>query len=112
MKKIISVAASFLFTTIPAALAQACDPTREFCNPVGTSTFGDLMTRLYDFVFWISIAITPVIILYAAWLLVIAGGDGEKVTRARHIIIYAVLGLACVLIAKPLGAVIVDILPH
>lgn len=54
----------------------------------------------------IIMAISVIMILYAALMFLTAGGDGEKITSARSTLIYALIGVAVALLAYVLPNII------
>ena len=72
--------------------------TISFPNPLGTSTVNDLLVKL---VYWLEVIVAPIaviMIVYAGVMFILAKGDPQKVTTAKKILLYAVIGLAVVLI--------------
>lgn len=56
----------------------------------------DLLTTIAaiaNLLFWILLAISVVMIVYAGILFVTASGKTEQVEQARHIILYAIIGI-------------------
>ncbi|KPJ73645.1 hypothetical protein AMJ48_00240 [Parcubacteria bacterium DG_74_1] len=58
-----------------------------------------MIARIADYLFWILLAISIVFIVYAGILFVTAAGNTEQVERARHIILYAVIGIIVAMLA-------------
>jgi len=81
-------------------------PPGQICNPLKACDFQELIDALINFIFWVAIAIAPVMIIIAGFLLVTAAGNPDRVKQAQNIILYTVIGLAIVLLAKGLIAVI------
>ncbi len=80
------------------------------CNPLQACDIEELIDKIIDFILWVAIAIAPIMLLYAGFLFVTAGGDSQKITQAKTIITYTVIGLAVVLLAKGLISVLESIL--
>lgn len=55
---------------------------------------------LFDAMFMVLIAVSVIMVLWAAYLFVIAQDDAEKVTKARKTITYAAVAVVVALIAK------------
>lgn len=79
-------------------------------NPLKYDTFQELIDNLINFIFILAIAITPIMIVIGAFYLMTAAGNPERVEQAKKIILYTVVGLAIVLLARGLSAVIRQIL--
>lgn len=101
---------SWPFAWLQTAKAQGCDPSKAICDPTGTGTLEDLLNKGIDFVFWLSVVILPIMILWGAFLMVTSLGDPGKFETGKKTIVYAVWGFLFVLISKGIGFVIVDIL--
>lgn len=80
------------------------------CNPLKANDFNVIINQIIDFIFKIAIVLVPLMVVLAGFLFVTAGGDPEKITRARSIIIWSAVGLAIILLSKGLGAIINQIL--
>ncbi|MFH1036676.1 MAG: pilin, partial [Patescibacteria group bacterium] len=75
-------------------------------DPLQGKTFQELINTVINFIFWVAVAIAPLMILIAGFTLVTAGGDPNKLTTAKNIIMWTAVGLAVVLLAKGLIAVL------
>lgn len=79
-------------------------------NPLEAETIEELIDNIIDFIFLISLAIAPIMILVAGFLFLTAGGNPQKVSQAKNLILYTVIGLAIILLAKGLIAVLKSVL--
>ncbi len=79
-------------------------------NPLKYNTFKDLVNALINFIFVIGIAVAPIMALIAGFNLLTSGGDPKKIDTAKKILLYTVLGLAIILMAKGLIGVLNNIL--
>lgn len=79
-------------------------------NPLNATTFQELIDSIISFIFYIGLALAPLMIIIAAFYLLTAGGDPKRVETAKSIIMYTVIGLAIILLAKGLVAVIQQVL--
>jgi hypothetical protein len=92
---------------------KATDEVKEFNidNPlVGTSDIYMLIDKIIDFLFGISILVTPIIVVYAGFMYVTSAGNEAKIKTAQKVIIWALVGFAIVLIAKSVPAIIQKVL--
>jgi len=79
-------------------------------NPLEYETLQELVDKLIDFIFAVAIAITPLVLIYAGFLFLTAGGDPQKVNQAKSLIFWALIGLTIVILAKGLIKVLQDVL--
>ena len=92
--------------------SNAVCPVGAVClqNPLGVSTFDALLNKIIDFIFWVGMAIAPVIFIIAGFLFVISAGDTKKLETAKHMMLYAVIGLVVLLLARGLVAVLKSVI--
>lgn len=79
-------------------------------NPLTDCTIIDFLNRVIDWLIYISLFVAVVMVIYAGILYVTGGGNTEKVKRATHTLIYALVGLAVVLLSKALAEIVRSIL--
>ena len=79
-------------------------------NPLRADSFEAIIDNIIDFIFTIAIVAAPLMIVWAAFLFVTSGGNAEQVNQAKRIIIYTLIGLAIILLARGLIAMIKEIL--
>jgi len=76
-------------------------------NPLKKAeSFIDLVDIITNFIFWVGIAIGPLMIIIGGFYFLTAAGSEEKIRTAKNIILYTVIGLAIILLAKGLVSVI------
>lgn len=105
---IVSTFFGFLFfiSGVEAALTTACPgqscPEGAICiqNPICAETFEELIEAIINLLFYIAIVATPVLLLIAGLLFVVAGGNPEIINRAKRIILWTIIGFAIVLLSK------------
>jgi len=71
-------------------------------NPIESQSFFELLNKIIDFIFTISIPITALMIIIAGFYFITAQGEPEKIQTAKRIIIWALIGFLIVLCAKGL----------
>ncbi len=103
MKKILLIL--ILFNLISPILVSATT-TIEIKNPINATSFEALVNNLINFVFYIALALTPLMIIFGAFFLLTAGEDPKRVETGRRIIIYTLIGFTIILLAKGLVALI------
>ncbi len=79
-------------------------------NPLGHDTFGDLIHAIVSFVRNVALMIAPIIFIIAGLMYYFAGGSPEKAKDATNLIKWALVGLAIILVANGITAVIKDIM--
>jgi len=74
----------------------------EIPNPVGpqNQTIPDLIDKIATWLLEIGATIAVIIVIWAAFLFMTSGGSAEKVTTARKTLLYAIVGLTILLLAK------------
>lgn len=84
----------------------------EITNPLkgGANDFASLVKIIAQWIFNLAIPIAVAMIVYAGILFLISGGDTGKVTKARQTLMYAVIGLAIILIGSGFISLIKSIL--
>lgn len=69
------------------------------------------LCNIVGYFFWFILALSVIMILWAAYTYITAGDDTEKTSKARKIITYAAIGIAVALISNAFPAIINSILP-
>ena len=69
-------------------------------NPLKAKTFGGLIDNLITFIFWIALALFPLMIVIAGIYFVTAAGNPEQIEKAKSIILYTLIGFIVILVAK------------
>jgi len=118
MKKIFSLllVLAFAFSLTSVALAQAPiqgigiaptggDNLGSTGNITGTTTLVDTIMGLVNWFAWFVGLAAVVMGLWAGILFITAGGDSAKVTTARNILLYAIVGIAVAILAFSLVAI-------
>lgn len=96
---------------IKKGYCQYVNPDKiALCNPLQSSTIGDLIKRLSDFVFNVALVLTPILVLYAGFLFLTSAGDPKKVSAAKSIILWTVIGLGIILLSKGIVAIMKGLL--
>ena len=71
-----------------------------------STTLEEIIERLVDLIFTVSIVLVPLMIVLAAFLLVTAAGNPEKIAQAKKIITWSLIGFLIVLLSKGIVAMI------
>jgi hypothetical protein len=102
MKKIILIS---LLLSLPVAVLAV-----EFQNPLEYETFGELVDAIISFIFYVAVVAAPLMIIIGAFYLLTAGGDPKRVGTGKNVIIYTLIGLAIILLARGIIAVIESVI--
>lgn len=89
---------------------RGCPEGTLICNPLQACEFEEIIDNIIDFIFKIAIALAPLMIVIGAFYIMTAGGDTNRVTTGKNIILYTLIGFAIILLAKGLVAVIKQLL--
>jgi len=103
----------FLFIIIFPLRIQAVTILNPFCppaNPTCNTTFTDIIDKILNFIFYIGVAIFPIMAIIAGALFLSSGGDPSKVKKAKDVLLYSVIGLFIVLLAKGIISVIKSVI--
>jgi len=70
------------------------------CNPLTTMKFTDVVNRILNIIFFISIAVAPVMIIVAGFKFLTGGGDPKVLASARQMLIWTGIGFGIILLSK------------
>ncbi len=76
----------------------------ELENPLDADNIWEAIDAIINWLFFLSFVIAPILIIYAAFLLMFRGDDPKEANRAKTIILWTLLALALILFAKGLPA--------
>lgn len=72
-----------------------------FTDPiVGGGNFDDMLTRVLSWLWPLSLVLAVLIIIIGAYFMIASGGDPQKFAMGRKIVVYALIGVAIVTIAR------------
>ena len=90
---IVGLAAAFIvWTQIAYAVAIP--------DPLGGKTFQDLVGKFVDFAELLLAPLSAIMVLLAGFFYMTAGGNPEKIKRAHKTLLWALAGIAVVLLAE------------
>lgn len=84
------------------SLKLAVTPPTIEPKPAGTITISGVAQSILNLVFTLIGVIALLALVYGAFLYITAGGDSEKTTKARNVIMYALLGVLVIAAAYSL----------
>lgn len=80
-------------------------------SPFGTCGQLDcILKKIMDFIFYLAIPLTSIMVLWGGFQLLTAAGDPEKVKNGGKTVLYSAIGFAVVLLSKFVVALITDII--
>ncbi len=103
-KKILGVAGIAAMSLLPLlAGAQTPSPVPVVGNPI--DQVFNLLRSIANYFLTAIIVVAAIMVIWAGWNYMTAGGDEGKVSTAKNTIIYAVIGVGVALLAQLIVAV-------
>ena len=102
---LIAVFLSFLYL-ISWDTAQAI----ELRNPLRWDTIEDLIKAILVFLRNLSLVVTPIVIILAGYYFVTSMGDPAKITQAKKMVLYAMIGLGIILMSEAIILLIKEVI--
>jgi uncharacterized membrane protein len=99
-----------IFSAPVILLAAEGTPGYELPNPLQAQTFEDLVNGIATWLYTITIPLSAIIILYAAFLFMTSGGDEEKIKKAKRALTWALVGVGIIVIGTGFIVLIKDLL--
>lgn len=65
----------------------------EIKNPLKANDFWELLANIINFLFYLSLPVAALMIVVAAFFFLGSAGEPEKITTAKNIIIYTIVGV-------------------
>ncbi len=78
-------------------------------NPLGISSLEALLDRIVTGLIYIAIPVVTLMILIGAFKMLFSGGSSDKFSEGKDTIVYALIGLVAVLLARGVADIIVFI---
>lgn len=77
-------------------------PEGSICiqNPLQTTSFTGVVDKILDILFFVAIAVAPVMIIVAGFKFLTGGGDPKNLTTARQMLIWTGVGFGIILLSK------------
>lgn len=83
-----------------------CDSVNTTTNPV--SGPAGIINRVADFIAYITGAVAVIMVIYGGFKYIRSNGDAQKTVSGRQTIVYALVGLVIIIVAKQLVTLIVN----
>lgn len=79
-------------------------------NPIKCEDIPCVIYTVADLIFYIALAIVPLMIIIGGIMFLIAAGDPQKVNKAKSLLFWSVVGLSILLLAQAIAAVVESII--
>lgn len=86
------------------------ETTISFPNPISCGDVPCVINRIISLLYWIAIPVAVLMILYGGFKILVAGGDPKKFSDGKKVILYAVIGLAIVLVSGGVVSIVKSVL--
>jgi len=80
--------------------------TIRICNPLQTENLTDIVDNILNLLFNFALVLTPLMVVVAGVMFVTAGGDPNRISTAKRILLWTAVGFVIILLAKGLIAVL------
>jgi hypothetical protein len=108
---VLLIVTAFAFNSTDAIAAHTIthppeESTTKLVNPIKWNSIPELLAQLLDLVVMVAVPIAILFLIYAGFLFVSARGSEEKLTKAKSVLLYTVIGIALIVGAALLANVI------
>ncbi len=79
-------------------------------NPLKATTLLELLNNIINFIFNLSIVITPLMVVIGGFMFITGSGDAKKISDARTLLLWTAIGFAVILLSRGLVAVLLSVL--
>ena len=93
-----------------SVFAQVVTPPVEITNPIGTTSITDILNALINFALLLLPPLSTLMVLWAGLLFMTAGANADRLAKARTALVWALVGIAVVLLSKGAQLIIADLL--
>lgn len=80
------------------------------CNPLTTIKFTDVVDRILNILFFIAIAVAPVMIIVAGFRFLTGGGNPETIQGARQMLVWTGVGFGIILLSKGIVLIVRNVI--
>ena len=77
-------------------------------NPLEAESVGELINTIADLLFVVALAITPIMIIVAAFHFITAGDDVEKVELAKKILLWTFVGILIIFFGRGIISLLIS----
>lgn len=97
-----SLSKYFILLLLIAILVPITVEAVTIDNPLKADTFAELIDIIINIIFYLAVGVAPIMIIVAGFYFITAVGDPEKINTAKRIILWTLIGLLIVFLAKGL----------
>ena len=90
----------------PCVIGNSIQSTTGLCNPTAGQTLKDILNVLVDFLFTYGLPFVIIFMVIAGFMFVTAGGNEERITKARAVLFWTIIGAAVIVGAKIIAVAI------
>jgi hypothetical protein len=105
IKKLIGFVVLFCLFSFSVAHGQVI-----ITNPAQIGNVQDFLSHLSTFLWLLVAPLATIMMIWAGILFVTSNGDPSKVTKAKNLVMYVIIGIVVALLAGGLSALIKDIM--
>lgn len=95
------------FKWAPGGVTAVNSP--EISNPLGVKTFIEAISKILDYLIYISIPILALMILWGGFQILTAREAPEKIKNGKTTIMWAIVGFIIVLASKGMALIFIEI---
>ena len=71
----------------------------EITNPLTDSDIGAIIKNIWRFLFMVALGVVPIMAIVAGFMFLSAGGNPEKIKKAKELLLWLAVGVAIILLA-------------
>lgn len=101
----------FFKTILGGFYEKTSADTFTITNPIACGDYGCVLDKITTFLVYIGAPIATIMILVGGFMMVTAGGDPEKFSKGKKILLYAAIGFVVILAAGSVPKVIQSLFP-
>jgi hypothetical protein len=111
MKKFIKIFVLFVLLATVLFGVKVLADTITIENPLSSQDITALVDKIANFLIEVVLPIAILMILYAAFVFITAGGDETKAKKAKQVLTWAIVGIAVLLVSKSAVIIVKDFIP-
>ena len=103
-----------IWATLMSFLIVAQGQAITITNPLtpGNISYEEMLARVLSWIFGFALAIAVLMLIIGGYMMVVSGGDPQRFSTGRKVIVYALSGLAIVAVSRGIIALVEQILPQ
>lgn len=105
MKKILSILILGIILVLPFTVLA-----NEPATPDGVAILVGVLDNIIDAIWKIFVALIVIVFLYAGFLFLIAGGNPEKIGKAKSAALWGIVGVIVGILSFVISKIIIDVL--